>query len=303
MPLAVVALPDTALLVPGVAGRSDPLADLRTAAVAAVRRGAAALGERPGTPADDGVVARATDLRVAVVAPGPADRALVGRLRGSFAAAGVPDAALGAVVPVVDVPEVDVRDATPVPGVAAARPAIGAPGTGVAVALHVLVAAGLDAAPVSAVLEVAGAGAAGAGGAGPDGRTAGRAAVLRRWGAALVAEPGPLLLLVVGSGSARHGPDGPLADDPRAPAVDEALVAALGDPGAWAAPDGPPPAGLDEATAAALAVSAWAPWQVLAGALAARTAAGHVGTPPAVDASLGVLHAVGLLLPAAADGA
>ncbi len=70
---AVVLLPDTVLLVPGAAGRSDPLAGLRAAALAAF----AALVDRPSPD------------RVRVIAPARHDRELVGA-RASLGAAGVP---------------------------------------------------------------------------------------------------------------------------------------------------------------------------------------------------------------------
>lgn len=70
------------------------------------------------------------------------------------------------------------------------------------------------------------------------------------------------LLVVVGSLSARHGPDAPLADDPRAPAADAALLAALGDgPAALAA-------ALDRLgpdAARDLAISGAGPWRVALG--------------------------------------
>jgi hypothetical protein len=76
--LAAAALaPDTALVVPGVSGRSDVLADLRGNALEAVRD---ALEVDPGL--------------VVVVAPGTATREVAGPVRASLAAAGVPDALL-----------------------------------------------------------------------------------------------------------------------------------------------------------------------------------------------------------------
>lgn len=66
------------------------------------------------------------------------------------------------------------------------------------------------------------------------------------------------LLVVVGSLSARHGPDAPLAEDPRAPAADAALLAALaGGPAALA--DALDALGTDGA--ARLAITAAGPWR------------------------------------------
>lgn len=88
------------------------------------------------------------------------------------------------------------------------------------------------------------------------------------------ADPAPLpglgddvgLLVVVGSLSARHGPDAPLADDPRAPAADVALLAALG-AGPVALADALDALGTDGA--ADLAVSGAAPWRSALGLLPA----------------------------------
>ncbi|MBX9244547.1 hypothetical protein ICW40_06960 [Actinotalea ferrariae] len=82
-------------------------------------------------------------------------------------------------------------------------------------------------------------------------------------GAALVAAPGRTALVLVGSLSARRGPDGPLPTDDRAPAFEDAVLADLLDLGPEATGRlAAVPAGL----AAELAVSAWGPWQVLVGA-------------------------------------
>ncbi|NCT92051.1 hypothetical protein GXB85_13975 [Cellulomonas sp. APG4] len=69
-------------------------------------------------------------------------------------------------------------------------------------------------------------------------------------------------LVVTGSLSARHGPQAPLADDPEAPDVDAWLVEELGrgEAGLSRAAD------LPAERAVTLAISAWAPLQVLAGA-------------------------------------
>ncbi|HEY0215954.1 MAG TPA: hypothetical protein VGC57_06150 [Cellulomonas sp.] len=245
---AVVLLPDTALLVPGAAGRSDPLVGLR----------AAALDALVGGPVPD---------LVRVIAPGRRDRDLVGA-RASLAAAGVPSTLVpevGAVgAPVADVPasvallllDAAARDAVDGDAVdgdeedGTVRPA----------------GAGSDAAGTLVVTEVA--------------RGSTGTAALRDRGsraAGLGPRPGPggatgtdprELLVVVGSLSARHGEDAPLAADPRAPETDSALVTALG--------EGPDALArvldaLDPALAVdALAISGWGPWQVLLGMLAAR---------------------------------
>lgn len=94
------------------------------------------------------------------------------------------------------------------------------------------------------------------------------AAALRGLGAAEAAD-GATALLLLGALSARRGPDAPLPDDPRAAETDEVLqrdLLAL-DPPAVARL-----AGFDPALAADLAVSAWAPWQVLLGAACAAAA-------------------------------
>jgi hypothetical protein len=90
----------------------------------------------------------------------------------------------------------------------------------------------------------------------------GRARQLHALGRQL-ADERPTTLIVVGSGSARHGPDAPLADDARAPAYDDALLADLADGGPTARAR---LAALDPALADALAVTGWGPWQVLLGA-------------------------------------
>ncbi|NUU17457.1 hypothetical protein HP550_09360 [Cellulomonas humilata] len=189
---------------------------------------------------------------VVVVAPGVVDRVVAGIVRTTLGAAGIPDALLG--WPVVEV-QVD--------GVGSDGPSV--PGV---VALHLLVRAGWTGAV--RMVEVT-----------PE-RGARDLAAL---GSALV-EPEPTGLVVVGSGSGRHGPDAPLADDPRAPDHDARVLADLADAGPAArarlADD-------DPALADALAVRGWAPWQVLVGAagdvpVRARTLA--------TSADLGAQHAV-----------
>jgi hypothetical protein len=100
-------------------------------------------------------------------------------------------------------------------------------------------------------------------------------AVLRALGAEEAAD-GATALLLLGALSARRGPDAPLPDDPRAAAVDEQLERDLVslDPAAVARL-----ADHDPQLAAELAVSAWAPWQVLLGAAGANGADDRAGTP------------------------
>lgn len=249
MLVAAALVPDTALIVPGVAGAADVLVELREAAERAV----AALPA--GVP-------------VAVVAPGREDRELSGPVAGSFASAGVPDAALGRPVPTAQL-----GTPTRLDGPAGATVAPGAvPASGTSVALHLLARSGRT---PSRAVEVD-----------RDRADHGRSDRLRAWGRALVAD-GPTALLVVGSLSARHGPDAPLADDPDAPGLDHALLTALagGEPGdALDVLDG-----LSAADAARLAVSGWAPWQVLVGALGASAPRAEV---LAAGEPLGAAHAV-----------
>lgn len=259
MLVAAALVPDTALIVPGIAGAADVLVELREAAERAV----AALPA--GVP-------------VAVVAPGREDRELTGRVAGSFASAGVPDAALGRPVPTAQLDAPTSQDGPGGPRSAAAG-AVTASGT--SVALHLLAGAGR--APSRAV-EVD-----------RDRADDGRADQLRAWGRALVAD-GPTALLVVGSLSARHGPDAPLADDPDAPGLDQVLLTALagGEPGhVLDVLDG-----FSAADAARLAVSGWAPWHVLVGALGASA---HRAEVLAAGEPLGAAHAVLVWRPLARD--
>ncbi|WP_245855052.1 hypothetical protein [Micromonospora wenchangensis] len=89
---------------------------------------------------------------------------------------------------------------------------------------------------------------------------------------------GPWALLVLGDGSACHGPKAPGYDDPRAGAYDEGVARALADADADAL------LGLDPELSAQLRVAGRPAWQVLAGAV--RTAGGdwhgelrHHGVP------------------------
>ncbi|MCG7285010.1 hypothetical protein MHY85_03355, partial [Cellulomonas sp. ACRRI] len=246
MSLAVVFLPDTALLVPGAAGRADPAAGLRDAAVAALADLAHPDGPRG---------------RLLVIAPARRDRFLPHPVAPGLGAAGLD---LPGTAPVAD------------GAVLADTPA--------SVALVLLRAAGVTA-PVD-VLEIDRAAA-----------DAPAADILAAETApAADALPAPDVLravVVVGSLSARHGPDAPLADDPRAPAVDDALLAALaGGPAALArALDD---LGADEARD--LAVSGWAPWRA-ALALLPTHLGPDVATPHA-EVVAGAQHVVAAWRPA-----
>jgi hypothetical protein len=116
-------------------------------------------------------------------------------------------------------------------------------------------------------------------------------------GRRLVADRGPVALVVVGSLSARHGPDAPRADDARAPAYDDALLADLADAGPHARAA---LAGLDPVLAAALDMTAWAPWQVLLGAAGDADVTAQVR---AADSPFGAQHVVATwIVTAGADG-
>ncbi len=88
-------------------------------------------------------------------------------------------------------------------------------------------------------------------------------AQLRSVGARLVVGR-PTALLLVGGLSARRGPDGPLDTDERAAVVDDAAVSDLADLGPAARSR---LAAVPAVLAVELAISAWAPWQVLLGAV------------------------------------
>ncbi|GIG23195.1 hypothetical protein Cch01nite_39190 [Cellulomonas chitinilytica] len=209
--------------------------------------------------------------RVVVVAPGREVREATGTVRGSLGAAGIPDGMLGWPVPERSL---DRPDGSGHSGGAGEPGALGVPA---AVALHLLARAGWDG-PLG-VLEVADA---------DDLAARGRALVARD----------RVALVVVGSGSGRHGPDAPLADDPRAPAFDDRVLAALADAGPAARAQ---LAATDAVLAAELAVTGAAPWKVLVGAV------GDVdvrATVPAAGTPAGAHHAVVLwsVTGAAADG-
>jgi len=170
---------------------------------------------------------------VVVVAPGAVPRELAGVVRPSLGPAGVPDDLVRWPV-----------DPVTLPGAGDDVPAIAS-----AVGLHLLLQAGRRS--DVRVVEV-------------TGRQSREE--LASLGRELV-DGGPTGLVVVGSGSGRHGPDAVLADDPRAPDHDARVLADLADAGPAArarlANDDP---GLAEE----LAVRGWAPWQVLLGAAGDR---------------------------------
>lgn len=240
-------IPDTVLLVPGAAGRADVLAHERGAALEAVVA----------------LLAAAPDVVVVVVPPprttGSPARSLA-PAHASLGPAGVPDAALG--WPAASPGAADGEDARgdrdPAPETVAAavgRRALGAAGWRGTTC--VLVAGGEDPTSLAA-----------------DGASAVRGA--ERVG-----------LLLVGSLSARRGPDGPLPTDERAPQVEDAVVADLL---ALYPPALDRLAAVPASFARELAVSAWGPWQVLTGA--ARTAAPGTGRLLARSAPFGATYLV-----------
>jgi hypothetical protein len=90
------------------------------------------------------------------------------------------------------------------------------------------------------------------------------AARLREVGADLAAGPDRVGLLLAGTLSARRGPDSPLSADPRAAAVDDAILADLAVLGPHAVAR---LAAVPAQLARDLAISVWGPLQVLLGAL------------------------------------
>jgi len=245
MLVAAALVPDTALVVPGASGRDDVAAHLRAAAVGAVRRAlqdadrvvvVAPRAPRPrsvpgGARSGDGTPPEAPAV------------ALVGDVRISLTAEGVPDHLRTAAGAVAHAPRT-----LELPGAGLPDDRVGAVDGPAAVGLFLLDEAGWTG-PTSVV-------------------TVARSAagdVLRGIGAALATTAGRLALVVVGSASGRHGPDGPLADDAAALPFDEALLADLqtADVGARARL-----AALSGQVGAALAVTGLAPWHVLVGAVA-----------------------------------
>lgn len=245
--LAAVLVPETALLVPGAAGSADVLPELRAAASAAVADLVAVRPERvlvvaarhPSRPSPGAGPSREPGARAHGAGPHGAGLNgadlhdgdvlhLSGPMHPTLAAAGVDDAGLGWVVP-VSPGSVPVRDVAP------------------SVALHLLWRAGWQGETHVTVVPA-------------------DADAARKVGAERVTDRTGLLLL--GSLSARRGPDGPLPDDERAPQVDAQVLAdltSLGGPGHTQARQRL--AEVPAATATELAVSAWAPWQVLCAAI------------------------------------
>lgn len=260
-------VPETALLVPGASGSTPVLPVERAVALEAVRD----------------LVATGPD-RVLLVAPARQGAGVVrreGPLTATLASAGLDDDALGwspptvgrrsperatargegtAAAIVLDDPNADARP-TVVDHVASA------------VGLHLLAQAGWTG--LVTLLEAT---------AGPDDDHD-----LVGTGRALAVADERVAVLLCGSLSARRGPDAPLAEDERAGAVDRALLAEM-----VAGPDVAvlgAEASLDRSTAAALAVSAWAPWQVLRG-VAAQRGGRWRGEVRHVAAPLGATYAV-----------
>ncbi|MEV7973074.1 hypothetical protein [Cellulomonas sp. NPDC089187] len=246
----VLLLPDSALLVPGVGGAlADPLGAARDAVLTAL-----AVSGAPDVSATSGGLGAQAAGSVLVIAPGGQDRVLTGPFGDGLAAAGIGDGSPG--------------DGVAVPG--AARSAVvraGAARAGVAAAtaLHLLRLAGHDPDRSATVLETS--------------RDQGRIA------AVLPASPevpsSPELVLVVGSLSARHGPDAPLPDDPAARDADAALLAAVAEgPRAVATAF----QGLSVADCDRLAITAGRPWRVLLSLLAGAGAG--AGALPEAEADL-----------------
>lgn len=210
----VLLLPDSALLVPGASGAlADPLGEARSAALQVLQQ-----VPRHGT--------------ALVIAPGRRARVLSGPFGDGLAAAGIGGTAVRRRPEPVD-------DGRPEEGTVV-RAAV--PGVGAAAALALLRLTGHEPDRTATVLEVAPAGVP----APPDPDSAlgdpAEALAPPDPGSAVVdpggvaEEPGPdapglpsdpRLVVVVGSLSARHGPDAPLPDDPAAIAADVALLTAL----------------------------------------------------------------------------
>ncbi|WP_263119369.1 hypothetical protein [Cellulomonas sp. RIT-PI-Y] len=194
----VLLLPDSALLVPGASGAlADPLGEARSAALQVLQQ-----VPRHGT--------------ALVIAPGRRARVLSGPFGDGLAAAGIGGTAVRRRPEPVD-------DGRPEEGTVV-RAAV--PGVGAAAALALLRLTGHEPDRTATVLEVAPGGVP----APPDPDSA----IVDPGGAAEQPEPDvpglpsdPRLVVVVGSLSARHGPDAPLPDDPAAIAVDVALLTAL----------------------------------------------------------------------------
>lgn len=227
-------VPDTALLVPGTAGRADPVPEIAAASRTAV---AHLVQARPDVVV---VVATAPRCRTDLDRWGP--------LRPSLAAAGIPDTAwLG-------------QNRWP-----AAAPYV----SDVAAATGLVLLAQAGWSGRTRVLQLR-----------PDGEPDRRRAL----GADVVTQ-GRVALLLLGSLSARRGPDAPIAEDPDAATFDDAVLADLG---TWDGPARRRLAAVPGAEAGRLAVSAWTAWQVLLGA----DDGGSVPDVMAAGAPLGATYAV-----------
>lgn len=210
----VLLLPDSALLVPGAGGAlADPLGEARSAALRVLRA-----VPRRGT--------------VLVIAPGRTVRVLSGPFGDGLAAAGIDGTAVRGGPEPVD-------DGRPEEGTVV-RTAV--PGVGAAAALALLRLTGHEPDRTATVLEVAPAGVPAPSDPGSAIVDPGEVPAPSDRGSAIV-DPGGAaeqsvldtsglpsdlrLVVVVGSLSARHGPDAPLPDDPAAIAADVALLTAL----------------------------------------------------------------------------
>lgn len=115
-----------------------------------------------------------------------------------------------------------------------------------------------------------------------------------RLGASLARGSSRIGLLIMGDGSACHGPKSPGYDDPRAAGFDAGVTSAM------AACDTKALLALDVEVASELHVSGRAPWQVLAGAVDASGGT-WAGSVTYADAPYGVQYTVATWLPAAVD--
>lgn len=116
----------------------------------------------------------------------------------------------------------------------------------------------------------------------------------RRLGASLVGGSSRVALLIMGDGSACHGPKSPGYDDPRATLFDASVTSAM------AACDTDALLALDIDVATDLLVAGRAPWQVLAGAVDASGGT-WAGSVTYADAPYGVQYTVATWLPVAVD--
>jgi hypothetical protein len=214
------------------------------------------------------VMLAAAPARVVVVAPGGADRMMPGPFLPTLGAAGIDDAGLGWPATAAGAHP----DVTPTrvdnPASAVALLLLGRCGWTGPVTLAEVAPPGTD--PVTTAT--------------------GRSAELAALGYGLAAGPEPVAFLVAGSLSARRGADAPLEHDRRAAAVDDGMLGDLADAGR---PARARLAGMAPELAAELAVTAWAPWQLVIGAVAGRSAQGTVrGAVHHVAAPFGATYAV-----------